>query len=57
MVRLNLPEFKEDLPGPPVLSMDRYVRWVLFNWQHIVDQKAVREIRRRDFPKERFILK
>ena len=28
---LNLPVFKEPLPGPPVLSMDQYYKFVMMN--------------------------
>ena len=44
MEKLNFPVFKEPLPGPPILSMDQYLRFVeecrwLFNKRAYEKQK------------------
>ncbi len=43
MDKLNLPVVKNDAPLPRPLSMDEYLKFVIFNLKHNVDKKAVRE--------------
>lgn len=57
MEKLNLPVFKKPLPGPPILSMDRYVKFAQFWRKSIVNQKAYEEERKKSIVDVRFSLK
>lgn len=54
---LKFPVFKEPLPGPPVLSMEDYLKFVLWNWKHTVDREAVRKAKLEQAVDVRFELK
>ena len=43
MDKLNLPVIKNDIYLPRPLSMDDYLKFVIFNLKHTIDRKAVRE--------------
>lgn len=55
--KLNLPIIRESLPPPPVLSMDRYVKFVEFCRRHVINQKAFEEQRKKTVVDVRFTLK
>lgn len=57
MEKLILPVFKEPLPPPPILSMDRYVKFVEFCRRHVVNRKAYEEQKKRSAVDVRFVLK
>jgi len=41
MKRLRFPVIKGPMPEPRTLSMDDYLKFVLFNLRHTVDKEAV----------------
>jgi len=55
--KLNFPVFKEPLPGPPILSMDNYVKFVEFWRRSVMNRKAYEEERKKSIVDVRFILK
>lgn len=57
MDELNLPVIKNDIPLPKSLSMDDYLKFVIFNLRHTVDRKAVREQKKLAAVNVRFSLK
>lgn len=57
MEKLNFPVFKEPLPGPPILSMDNYVKFVEFWRRSVMNRKAYEEERKKSIVDVRFILK
>lgn len=57
MEKLNLPVFKEPLPGPPILPMNRYVKFVQFWRRAVMNQKAYEEQREKSIVDVRFSLK
>ena len=40
MKKLRLPVIRNNVSKPRVLSMDEYLKFVQFNWEHIIDRKA-----------------
>ena len=57
MDELNLPVIKNDISLPKSLSMDDYLKFVIFNLRHTVDRKAVREQKKLAAVNVRFSLK
>lgn len=57
MDELNLPVIKNNIPLPRPLSMDEYLKFVIFNLKHTVDRKAVREQEKLAVVNVRFSLK
>ena len=57
MDKLNLPVMRGDVPLPRPLSMDDYLKFVIFNLKHTVDRKAVREQKKLAVVNARFSLK
>ncbi len=47
MEELNFPVIKGPTPPPKTLSMDEYLKFVIFNLRHTVDIKACRELKSR----------
>jgi hypothetical protein len=47
MRKIKLPVIKGPLPGPPVLSMDDYYKFVEFHWKYTFDKKADAEWRKK----------
>ena len=56
MKKLKLPVIRHSLPGPPVLSMDQYFRFVLEN-QKIFPQEIQDEWKKDHPVNVRFVLK
>ncbi|MDP2911436.1 MAG: hypothetical protein Q8N76_03785 [Candidatus Omnitrophota bacterium] len=56
MDKLNLPVIKGDVPLPKSLSMDDYLKFVIFNLRYTVDRKAVREQKKLAMVNVRFSL-
>lgn len=55
--KLNFPVMKQPLPEHRALSMEEYLKFVLFNLKYTVDIKSVREGKRKFCPSIQFILK
>ena len=55
--KLNLPVTKSEAFLPKPLSMDDYLKFVIFNLKHTIDRKAVREQKKLAAVSVRFSLK
>ena len=40
MKKLKFPIIPKSMAEPKILSMDEYLKFVQFNWEHVIDRKA-----------------
>ena len=58
MKKLKLPIIKDErFSEPPVLSMDEYYEFVMFNWKYCCDREAIREWKKLTAVDVPFVLK
>ena len=57
MEKLKLPVFKGRMPEKRILSMDDYLKFVIYNLRHTFKNKLSKKMRRASMVKVPFVLK
>lgn len=57
MEKLRLPDFKGCLPAKKPLSMDEYLKFVIFNLRHTFKNKLSKKMRRAQIVRAPFAIK